>query len=77
MSERLKSGMREILTESRAGSGQEAEQLIGAFTAALKAANGNQQSGVVVNQNIYADETSYVGQQREAARQFRQIARTL
>ena len=30
---------------------------------------------VNVTQNIYANETSYAKQQREAARQFRQIAR--
>jgi len=48
-----------------------------AFVSALKAAGGSQQSGVSVTQNIYAEETSYVGQQREAARQFKQIARAL
>jgi len=77
MSDRLKAGMREILTESQAEREQQAAQIMSAFVSALKAAGGSQQSGVSVTQNIYAEETSYVGQQREAARQFKQIARAL
>lgn len=37
----------------------------------------NGAASVNVTQNIYADETSYAGQQREAKRNFRQIAREL
>ena len=37
----------------------------------------NSVASVNVTQNIYADETSYAGQQREAKRNFRQIAREL
>ncbi len=37
----------------------------------------NSAASVNVTQNIYADETSYAGQQREAKRNFRQIAREL
>ena len=37
--------------------------------------NNSTARGVQVVQNIYANETSYAEQQRQAARQFRQIAR--
>ncbi|WP_277669058.1 phage tail protein [Caproiciproducens galactitolivorans] len=37
--------------------------------------NRNERGGVQVVQNIYANETSYAKQQREAAKQFRMIAR--
>lgn len=37
--------------------------------------NRNESGGVQVVQNIYANETSYAQQQREAAKQFRMIAR--
>jgi hypothetical protein len=69
--------MREILAEAQTEREQRAAQLMGAFASALKAAGGSPQSGISVTQNIYAEETSYVGQQREAARQFKQIARAL
>jgi hypothetical protein len=78
MSARLKAGLREILAESRADGERQANQLVRAFTAAIAATKGDRQAeGVSVTQNIYVNETSYVGQQREAARQFRQIARAL
>ncbi|MPN40808.1 hypothetical protein SDC9_188347 [bioreactor metagenome] len=78
MSARLKSGMREILAESRADGDRQAGELVRAFTAAIVAAKNTDASpSLTVQQNIYANETSYVGQQREAAQQFRQIARAL
>ena len=38
---------------------------------------GSAAGGVVVNQYIYANTTDYAKQQKEAARQFRMIARTV
>ena len=38
---------------------------------------GSVAGGVVVNQYIYANTTDYAKQQKEAARQFRMIARTV
>lgn len=38
---------------------------------------GGAAGGVVVNQYIYANTTDYAKQQKEAARQFRMIARTV
>lgn len=76
MSDRLKAGMREILAEAQTEREQRAAQLMGAVAAALKTTGTEKNSGIVVTQNIYAEETSYVGQ-REAARQFKQIARAL
>ncbi len=78
MSVRLKQGMREVLREADQAKGAREESLL----AALVAAFGNREpvSGapnVQVTQHIYANETSYAAQQREAARQFRQIARAI
>lgn len=42
-----------------------------------KLQNGDLSAGVVVNQYIYANETSYAGQQKAAAKNFRLIARTV
>ena len=39
--------------------------------------NGQSGRNVTIVQNIYANETDYVGQQREAARNYRLIARTI
>jgi len=77
MSDRLKAGMREILAEAQTEREQRAAQLVSAVAAALKTTGSEKSGGIVVTQNIYAEETSYVGQQREAARQFKQIARAL
>ncbi len=78
MSARLKSGMREIFAETKADNARQEEQLVRAFTAAVTALKESpSSSSLTVQQNIYANETSFVGQQREAARQFKQIARAL
>lgn len=42
-----------------------------------KPRGGSAAGGVVVNQYIYANTTDYAKQQKEAARQFRMIARTV
>ena len=43
----------------------------------LKTKNGMGAGAVIVNQYIYANATDYAKQQREAARQFKQAARTV
>lgn len=45
--------------------------------AAIVRGGGSAAGGVVVNQYIYANTTDYAKQQKEAARQFRMIARTV
>jgi TP901 family phage tail tape measure protein len=78
MSERLKAGIREVMRDmnrSKDSTGQDAS-VLSALLAYLKQ-NGQKNPDISVTQNIYADETSYVGQQMEAARQLRQLARGL
>ncbi len=79
MSARLKAGMREILMDMKGAKEARQNQFIQAITAALTSPKNSESAGtsVQVTQHIYAKETSYVGQQREAARNFRQIARTM
>lgn len=43
----------------------------------LKLKGGGEAGGFTVIQNIYANTTDYAKQQKEAARQFRMIARTV
>lgn len=76
MSARLKAGMREILADMKREEAARESMLARTVAAALGV--GRQSSpSVNVTQNIYAEDTSYAGQQREAARNFRQIARAL
>ncbi len=78
MSARLRQGMREVLREADQAKEAKEESLLAALVAAL----GNREPAdgapnVQVTQHIYANETSYAAQQREAVRQFRQIARAM
>ena len=78
MSERLKAGMREVMQDmnrQKATTGSDATVLT-ALLAYLKQTS-KKNSDITVTQNIYAEETSYVGQQMEAVRQLRQLARGL
>ena len=78
MSERLKAGMREVMLDmnrQKDTNGQDATVLT-ALLAYLRQ-NGQKNPDITVTQNIYAEETSYVGQQMEAVRQLRQLARGL
>ena len=75
MSARLKAGMREILTDMQRAERAKQSELARAFTLAMNTSSKPTTPSVTVTQNIYADETSYIGHQREAARNFKQIAR--
>ena len=79
MSARLKAGMREILLDmNRDKAAQENAMVQGLLSALrLERGEGRQSTSVQVTQHIYANETSYAGQQREAARNFRLIAREM
>ena len=78
MSARLRSGMLEIMQDVQREQASRDEALLSAIVQAIKGDDGNsRKSSVHVTQNIYANETSYAGQQREAARNFRQIARAM
>ncbi len=79
MSQRLKQGMREILREAAFSQSAREDAMIRTMLSALRDEHNNsgKPTSVQVTQNIYAKQTSYVAQQREAARNFRQIARAL
>lgn len=79
MSLRLKQGMREILRDMTHSQSIREEALLRSVAAVFHEDRDstNKTPSVQVTQNIYAKETSYVAQQREAARNFRQIARAL
>ena len=79
MSQRLKQGMREILREAAFSQSTREDAMIRTMLSALRDehSNSGKPTSVNVTQNIYAKQTSYVAQQREAARNFRQIARAL
>jgi len=79
MSLRLKQGMREIMRDMTITQSAKEEALLRSVAAVLREDrdSANRALSVQVTQNIYAKETSYVAQQREAARNFRQIARAL
>ena len=79
MSQRLKQGMREIMHEASRSQYAREEMLMKVMSVAIRenSAASKMAPSVQVTQNIYAKETSYVAQQREAARNFRQIARAL
>ena len=79
MSLRLKQGMREIMREMTLTQSAKEEALLRSVAVVLREDrdSANRASYVQVTQNIYAKETSYVAQQREAARNFRQIARAM
>ena len=79
MSQRLKQGMREIMIEAERTQNTREEMLMNLISAAIRENGAANRAAhpVQVTQNIYAKETSYVAQQREAARNFRQIARAM
>ena len=79
MSQRLKQGMREILREAAFSQSAREDAMMRTMLSALRDehSNSGKSTSVQVTQNIYAKQTSYVAQQREAARNFRQIARAL
>jgi hypothetical protein len=79
MSLRLKQGMREILRDMTLTQSVKEEALLRSVAAMFREDKGSTSKTptVQVTQNIYAKETSYVAQQREAARNFRQIARAM
>ena len=79
LSLRLKQGMREILREAAFSQSAHDDAMIQTMLTALRneRSNDGKSTSVQVTQNIYAKQTSYVAQQREAARNFRQIARAL
>jgi hypothetical protein len=79
MSLRLKQGMREILRDMTHTQSVKEEALLRSVADMLREDRGStgKSPSIQVTQNIYAKETSYVAQQREAARNFRQIARAL
>lgn len=79
MSARLKAGMREILLDMNRERDAKDTALVQGLLSALRLERGESNKGasVQVTQHIYANETSYAGQQREAARNFRLIAREM
>lgn len=79
MSQRLKQGMREILQDAAFSQSAREDAVMKTILSALREerSNSDKPTSVQVTQNIYAKQTSYVAQQREAARNFRQIARAL
>lgn len=79
LSARTKDAMREILMEAHHAQAAREDALLSTLIGILKSQPPEKRSPphVQVTQNIYAQETSYAGQQREAARNFRQIARTM
>ena len=79
MSLRLKQGMREIIVEAERTQNAREEVQMNVIAAAIRDNGAASKAAypVQVTQNIYAKETSYVAQQREAVRNFRQIARAM
>lgn len=79
MSVRLKEAMAGMFRDMRRADERKAEDMARMMAAAMRAGDGIERKApsVSVTQNIYANETSYVAQQREAARNFRQIARAM
>ncbi len=79
MSQRLKQGMREIQRDAAFSQSAREDAMMKTILSALREerSNSGKPTSVQVTQNIYAKQTSYVAQQREAARNFRQIARAL
>lgn len=79
MSTRIKEAMAAMLLDMQRADDRRAEEMTRMMAAAIRSGDGMDRKvpSVSVTQNIYANETSYVAQQREAARNFRQIARAM